>query len=317
MPRQRTTRPRQEGADEEMQGPEGGNPAAPPPSEPIQVGEELPPFDPKTFQSHPISASNHAKVKTITENWDGPGVPLDHLAQMIRESAVLLMEVGSTYADPMLLRDLEKTMKEVIDQQASLNARKTAAMDIRHDLTNGVKIVDPAANWLKRFEEKVEAYEKQTTRQKYAKNSLYQEYREEVWGADPENEGGMPPLNSMIPKEDGDETDSDDEVEVGGMAKSYKDPLTRAWLEEPMKSQSCGHVYSKVSIYEYLGRNTVSCPTPGCDKMISKKDLQPDENMARQVRNAKRREEESYGRSNRGKKNKDRIVIDDDDEIVD
>ncbi|KAG8752550.1 hypothetical protein FRC14_006946 [Serendipita sp. 396] len=276
MPRQRTTRPRQEGADEEMQGPEGGNPAAPPPSEPIQVGEELPPFDPKTFQSHPISASNHAKVKTITENWDGPGVPLDHLAQMIRESAVLLTEVGSTYADPMLLRDLEKTMKEVIDQQASLNARKTAAMDIRHDLTNGVKI-----------------------------------------GADPENEGGMPPLNSMIPKEDGDETDSDDEVEVGGMAKSYKDPLTRAWLEEPMKSQSCGHVYSKVSIYEYLGRNTVSCPTPGCDKMISKKDLQPDENMARQVRNAKRREEESYGRSNRGKKNKDRIVIDDDDEIVD
>lgn len=34
------------------------------------------------------------------------------------------------------------------------------------------------------------------------------------------------------------------------------------------------------------------CPEAGCDKRISKADLEENENLARQVRNARRREEE-------------------------
>ncbi|KAG8818893.1 hypothetical protein FRC17_010667 [Serendipita sp. 399] len=306
---------RQEVEDEEMRAQEGENASAAPAAAaaPVgQVGEELPPFDPKNFQNQPISASNHAKIRTITESWDVPAASLDHLGQLVREAAVLLTEVS---ADPMLLRDLDKTMKEVVDQQAALNARREAALDIRRDLTDGTKIVDPATNWSARFDERLAAYEKQTSRQKYANNALYKEYKEEIWGADPENEGAMPPLSSMIPKEDGDEDDSDDEVEVGGMAKSYRDPLTRAWLENPMKSKLCGHVYSQASIFDFLRAGPADCPAAGCDKKISKKDLEPDEDMARQVRNAKRREEESQ---NKGRKKQNRIVIDDDDdEIVD
>jgi len=46
----------------------------------------------------------------------------------------------------------------------------------------------------------------------------------------------MPPLKSVIPAEDGDDSDDDDEVEVGGMVSNFRDPLTKAWLEDPVTS---------------------------------------------------------------------------------
>lgn len=113
----------------------------------------------------------------------------------------------------------------------------------------------------------------------------------------------------LLCTEEGDESDDDDEIEVGGKTVSYLDPLTRVWLENPVTSLSssarlvflgfnlllsrtCGHSYSHSSIYEFLGRGSKKCPEAGCDKYISRVDLEENETLAREVRNAQRQEAE-------------------------
>jgi hypothetical protein len=67
--------------------------------EPAAPLEPPPPFDPKTFKHQPIPAAHHPKMKAVSDSWDIPKVPLDLLAQLVRESAVLLTDVGEA-ADP-------------------------------------------------------------------------------------------------------------------------------------------------------------------------------------------------------------------------
>lgn len=53
-----------------------------------------------------------------------------------------------------------------------------------------------------------------------------------VWVA--KNDGAMPPLTDLIPAEDGDEDDSDDEFVVGGATQNFRCPLTTNLLEDPL-----------------------------------------------------------------------------------
>jgi E3 SUMO-protein ligase NSE2 len=139
-------------------------------------------------------------------------------------------------------------------------------------------------------------------------------------------------LTSYLPLEQGDASE-DEDLEVGGMTVNLRDPLTRAWLDNPMtsyvptylslpsltefgtNSKKCRHSYSKDSIYEFLGNRSKQCPAAGCGETISRKDLEPDENLARLVKNAKRREEEErQGVLNRRNTRKENIIIDSDEE---
>ncbi|PVF99538.1 hypothetical protein CPB86DRAFT_756692 [Serendipita vermifera] len=295
----------------------------------IAIDENLPPFDPRTFQHSAIPAAQHGKLKAVTESWDVPSKALDELAQLIKETAVVFTEIKVAIEDkkntgvefdPSVLEHLDIKMKETVDTQAEMSARKEAALYLRDQLTQGVQLTDPTAMWNGRVEESAEAYNKKTSRQKYATSQAYREYKEEVWGI--ENDGAMPPLTSFIPKEDGDASD-DEDVEVGGMTVSFRDPLTRAWLDHPMTSKKCRHSYSRDSIFEYLGSRSDTqrkCPAAGCGEMVSRKDLEEDANLARLVRNAKRREEEEkQGVLNRRhtKKGRDNIIVDSDDDPVD
>jgi len=71
-------------------------------------------------------------------------------------------------------------------------------------------------------------------------------------------------------------------------------------------------------MYDYLPtiRDVKNCPAAGCGAKVSRADLEADENLARQVKNAKRREEEQ---SRKGAERRGRVsmVVDDsDDDIV-
>lgn len=123
----------------------------------------------------------------------------------------------------------------------------------------------------------------------------------------------MPPLQSLIPREEGDD-ESDDDVEVGGVVQDYLDPLTRQMLENPMTSKVCGHSYSRASIYEFLGNQTKACPTSGCNRRINKNDLVPDENIERRVRARKRQLEQA--KAGRRKRDKAIVLDSDEDEMI-
>jgi SUMO ligase MMS21 Smc5/6 complex component len=81
-------------------------------------------------------------------------------------------------------------------------------------------------------------------------------------------------------------------------------------------SKSCGHSYSSNSIKQYLrGKGVIKkCPAVGCDKNISLADLETNEDLTRQVRNKRRKEEgAAYAR---GRERGRQIVDSDDDEII-
>jgi hypothetical protein len=63
------------------------------------VDDNLPPFDPRTFQHAAIPAAQHGKLKAITESWDVPNKALDQLAQLVRETAVVFTEIKHAVKD--------------------------------------------------------------------------------------------------------------------------------------------------------------------------------------------------------------------------
>lgn len=316
MPRARVTK-RRVGSDEEMEHDQKENQPAQRGGEPNAQAdrgrnngdqEEYPAFDPRTFEHAPIPAANHPKLKAVTDSWDGISAPLNMLEQLIRDCGPMLAEIDGV--DSNELQKLDQLMRAVIDEKEALAARRNASQEIREELTQGKRIIDPATLWQQKSDAALAEYEKKTARQKYGKNRTYEDYRADIWACDPDHEGeGMPPLQSLIPREEGDD-ESDDDVEVGGVVQDYLDPLTRQMLENPMTSKVCGHSYSRASIYEFLGNQTKACPTSGCNRRINKNDLVPDENIERRVRARKRQLEQAKG----GRRKRDKAIVLDSDE---
>jgi len=63
-------------------------------------------------------------------------------------------------------------------------------------------------------------------------------------------------------------------------------PLTRKYLEQPMKNRNCGHHYSKEAIEELLKKNkknVTSCPVAGCSAKVIINSIEEDPDMERQV----------------------------------
>lgn len=143
------------------------------------------------------------------------------------------------------------------------------------------------------------SYNTRTTRQRYARDENYIDFRSRVWVrsvADQEvqGEGAMPPLTDAIPAEPGDEDDDGDELEVGGARIDYKCPLTATLLADPVtkyvhaNSLSCGHAYSRAAVLEYINaarRDSVrpKCPAAACTECISERSLCDDVVLRRRV----------------------------------
>jgi E3 SUMO-protein ligase NSE2 len=118
----------------------------------------------------------------------------------------------------------------------------------------------------------------------------------------------------MLLTEDGDESDSDDELEVGGVTQDFKCPITLTILQNPLTSyvhllfpdrsdslysHVCGHSFSSEAIrglFRGVGRGQKPCPTTGCNKRFALSDCYPDKELEKQIkfweRRQKRREEE-------------------------
>ena len=164
----------------------------------------------------------------------------------------------------------------------------------------------------------MDTYNKQTSRKKYAKNSDYHNFKNTLWVA--KNDGAMPPVRDLIPAEDGDEDDSDDELQMGGATQNFRCPLTTNILEDPITkyvpfplivftllristdiifacmtrgcSTICKHAYSKTAIEQYVAQGNNRCPASGCAAAVSPRSLKQDPGLSKKVAAFKRREEE-------------------------
>lgn len=122
----------------------------------------------------------------------------------------------------------------------------------------------------------------------------------------------MPPVSEFFEREDGDDSDEDEDIVMGGVTQDYKCPLSLTIMVDPLTSyvlltpisspysaantvsrKTCGHSFSSEAIRQYLGNsltNRKKCPTTGCNKVISLDDFRADRELAKKAREAARRE---------------------------
>jgi len=101
----------------------------------------------------------------------------------------------------------------------------------------------------------------------------------------------MPPITYFIPKEDGDDSDEDDDVEVGGVTQEYKCPITLMPLVQPLTAP-CGHTFSADAIKGYLSNNrnaSKKCPATGCNGWVTLGGLTEDKELAKRANDHARR----------------------------
>ncbi|KAF8749480.1 Zinc-finger of the MIZ type in Nse subunit [Rhizoctonia solani] len=125
--------------------------------------------------------------------------------------------------------------------------------------------VDPASILDAGFEKRIETYRSQTSRQKYGKSQSLKGFISDVWETYRPEESA-PTVNSILPREEGDPEESDDEMEVGGVTQDYKCPLTLQIYDDPLTSTVCG-----------------------CNAQISSAVLKEDKVLQKKARAAKRR----------------------------
>lgn len=198
---------------------------------------------------------------------------------------------------------LDHGTRELIDLLREAEFRQEHLEMLQSEIAQGSDMEDPALTYRSALETYKATYQSKTTRQRYAQHPAYVEFRSRVWEV--HGDGAMPPLIDMIPAEDGDDTqaqDDEEEIVVGGTHQQFKCPLTASLLEDPVKSTVCAHFYSRAAITEYIqqsGRNA-ACPAASCRAQLSLRTLEDAPALKRRVeryaRQVARREEERRGR---------------------
>jgi len=125
--------------------------------------------------------------------------------------------------------------------------------------------------------------------------------------------------------DEGDEDDSDDDLEMGGVTQNFNCPITLTPLVNPVtsyvvsfrseivlniwsRSRVCNHSFSAASIKDYckVAQKEYSCPAAGCNKRFKLADCIPDERLAKKAEAHQRRQRRAAEDSD-----------DDDDEVID
>ncbi|KZT73765.1 hypothetical protein DAEQUDRAFT_807969 [Daedalea quercina L-15889] len=248
------------------------------------------------FGDQPLDRAQAQKIHGYSQDWD-----------MMRKTKHvqfygLVKDVATTFAEfgegdkgdkaEKLLIEMDNLMRNLMDTEAEMVYHNKVLHDLHQRVVRGEEITNVVDKYDEEVQKKISEYQQKTSRQKYTKSDEYVSYRQAVFEV--KNPGiAMPPLADLVPREDGDESDEDDEdVQVGGVTQDYKCPLSLTILVEPLTSRLCGHSYSSAAIREYLslrgGRK--QCPAAGCGKAISLGDLAPNKELARKAKDAARRE---------------------------
>lgn len=137
---------------------------------------------------------------------------------------------------------------------------------------------------------KLERYRSQRTVMDF-----YEKFRRAIFTeAHDEADEEMPDIEALIAGNQ----DEDEEMVVERAGVSYKCPVSRTWLENPVTSKVCGHSFSYAAILDVfknkLGHkyNTdpIKCPVGACSKSFYLDDLQRAPDLAVRAQTQRRRE---------------------------
>ncbi|EGN92140.1 hypothetical protein SERLA73DRAFT_99710 [Serpula lacrymans var. lacrymans S7.3] len=248
-------------------------------------------IDVRNFRDQPLDRKDGAKLHGIAQDWEMTR------KQAHQGSFGLVNDVAISLADVMdgdqaeeALAEVDIIMRDLLDIEQEMISHEETLDGIYQRLSQGEAIEGVLDMYEKGVKTQLNDFRKKTSRQKYSKNERYTKFKQGVYEVQHPGEA-IPPINEFIPKEDADDSDDDDDLEVGGMTQDYKCPITLTILINPVTSQICGHSFSANAIREFLGntRKAKKCPASGCNKEISLGDLKPDKELEKKVKIAARR----------------------------
>ncbi|KAH9989702.1 hypothetical protein BJV74DRAFT_837981 [Russula compacta] len=246
-----------------------------------------------TLGNKPLGRHDAQKLQGMASDWN-------MIETHLRESAFSLLTEVSTavaeYADDSTAKKelgrLDTLVREIIDIDVEIRSHEQTLKDLHQQVVAGDEINNVLELYQTRTQDKLDDYDKRTTRQKYAKSDAYATFRQSIYEVQHPNEA-MPPVVEFLPREEGDNSDDDDDdILVGGVLQDLNCPITLTPLVDPQTSTICQHSFSAGAIKQVLGPNRLTkkkCPASGCNQMICLDDLKPNKELERRVKAYQRR----------------------------
>ncbi|KAF8158331.1 hypothetical protein B0H34DRAFT_450510 [Crassisporium funariophilum] len=247
-------------------------------------------IDVDNFPDHPLSRVDLVKINGISKDWESMQRQTWDKWDSIKDVAAAMAEAGEGGSNKESLDELDLIMREFLDVGSEMEAHSKTLDHIHQQIARGEEVNNVLECYTAGLQERLEEHAGKTMRQKYAKNPKYVDFRSSIWEVDHPNDP-MPPLTEFIPREDGDDSDSDDDLEMGGATQNFNCPLTLTPLVNPVTSRVCHHSFSADAIKEYCRPpgQPRKCPAAGCNKSFTLTDCQPDDALAKKVKAHQRR----------------------------
>ncbi|KAG5648282.1 hypothetical protein DXG03_004852 [Asterophora parasitica] len=247
-------------------------------------------IDVDNFHDQPLRRADVAKLQGISRDWNMMDKEVRPNWRVVGDVAVALAETGEGDDMEEGLAELDKIMKGLIDISAEMQANGRVLDEIAQRIGQGEEVDDAVNQYEAGVQKQRDDYAQKTARQKYAKSDEYNSFRSGIYEVQHPDKG-MPPITEFLPREDGDESDDDDELEIGGVSQNYNCPITLTPLVKPVTSRICKHSFSHDAIMQSFRRDDrVKCPAAGCNKTLTKADLQLNKDLEKRVKAYERRQ---------------------------
>ncbi|KAG1848742.1 hypothetical protein DFJ58DRAFT_795939 [Suillus subalutaceus] len=249
-------------------------------------------IDIENFHDQPLDKKEGGKLSGIAQDWE-----------MIRKqihqgSFSLAKEVATSLADVLegdnanqALSEVDDIMKTLIDIDYEMQSHEKTLSGMHQQLMRGEPVESAVDLYEKEVKKRINEFNDRTTRKKYGSNDQYVQFKQGIFEVQKPGEN-IPPINDFIPREEGDESDDEDDLEIGGVTQDFKCPITLTMLVNPMKSSTCGHAFSGDAIRDYLKRGPPSgksCPAAGCSQKLTMAMLVADSSLEKRAKLAARR----------------------------
>ncbi|KAJ3827593.1 hypothetical protein F5880DRAFT_1621655 [Lentinula raphanica] len=255
-------------------------------------------IDVENFADQPLDKSQAIiPMKGLGSDWEIVIRTIQRSNSMVTDVAVALADAVEGDGAQKDILDLERSLKELVDYENEMHLSHKVVQNLIQEVAGGVNIDNVVEKYQDNVRESKDAYSTKTARQKYAKNETYKNFKQSLYETAHPGEA-MPPVTDLIPKEPGDVSDDDDDLEMGGLTQDYKCPLTLRPLENPLTSQICGHSFSGEAIRGLFNgsRGAKNCPASGCTREFRLSDCKPNKELAKKLklhaRRLKRKEQE-------------------------
>ncbi|CDS02155.1 hypothetical protein [Sporisorium scitamineum] len=234
----------------------------------IDLNQELEP--------QPLGREHVPNVRSLTAELRSQDRSILKCIELLNETAEQLAEAFRTQDECNELKQADANLRELIDAQAEKAIRQKVLDEIAQDLHTGVRMEDPAKRYKEDVQTQLDTYNNQTSRQKYAKNADYHNFKNAIWVT--KEDGPMPPVKDLIPAEPGDEdaSEDDDDIQTGGVVQNFRCPLGTDIMEDPLSNTACTHSYSRAAIEKYVAAGNNICPAFSCTAQVSRHTLKQD-----------------------------------------